>query len=392
MPYLTPANSIEELVALSRRYGSDPAYCLAGGGNTSLKTNDRLWVKSSGCALGEITSSGFAEMDRDALAGMIEAAYSDDVIQREAQFMERMMSARVEPARGQRPSVETLIHELIPRRFVVHTHPAKVNALTCSIGGEALAKSWLGPSVIWQPYVDPGVTLAQSLKSRLADAVAQPGPIVVLLENHGLIVAADTAQEVDQATAELVGQISNQLSSIAHQSFGGHAFSDASPCLGVHQQVAQQLLPDAVVVSERSGEIRELTGSEGGRAAALSGPLTPDQIVYCRSLPMWIDSPADTAAQAAAQWHAGLQSYEAEHGVKPWVVLLAGAGMIAMRESMGLADTTCDVYYDAARVYRYAAALGGVQPMALRDVDFIENWEVETYRRAVAVEQLSQTA
>ncbi|MBX2851743.1 MAG: class II aldolase/adducin family protein [Phycisphaeraceae bacterium] len=392
MPHLTPTNSMEELVALSRRYGSDPAYCLAGGGNTSLKSGDRLWVKASGCSLGEIAADGFVEMDRHALAGMLECVYSDDASDREAQFIERMMSARTEPAKGQRPSVETLIHELIPRRFVVHTHPAKVNALTCCVGGEALAQSWLGSSVIWQPYVDPGVTLAQSLKGRLANAEAQDGPIVVLLENHGLIVAADSAHEIDQATQALIDLIDRNGASIAAEGFDGQAFPDSSQCLDVHQRAAQQLFYGNVAVSERSDEIRALTGSEGGRAAALAGPLTPDQIVYCRAMPMWIDSPADTASEAKAQWHEGLERYEAEHGDKPWVVLLAGAGMVAIRESEGLAQTTCDVYCDAAQIYRYAGALGGVQPMAPRDVAFIENWEVESYRRAVAAGELSQSA
>lgn len=387
-----PINSISQLAAISRRYGADPAYCLAGGGNTSVKTEDRLWVKASGHALGQITPVGFVEMDRGALTHMLAAAYPDDVAEREAEFMAAMMSARVHPDLGQRPSVETLIHHLIPRRFVVHTHPTQVNALTCCVQGQALAQQWLDGSAIWQPYVDPGVTLAQSLSERLAQAGDKPGPVVVLLENHGLIVAADTTQEIEQATADLQQLLEGQLTLPSQSGFGGSAYADAQACLPTHRAAALEVLPDAVAVADHSEEIQALVGTAGGRSAALAGPLTPDQIVYCRSMPMWIDAPAPTQAQAQSQWIAGLEQYQADHGTKPWVVLLAGAGMITVREQAGLAQTTCDVYRDAARISHAAAALGGVQPMAQRDVDFIENWEVESYRRAVAAKALVGSA
>lgn len=387
-----PINSISQLVAISRRYGADPAYCLAGGGNTSVKTEDRLWVKASGHALGQIAPDGFVEMDRGALTRMLAATYADDVAEREAQFMAGMMSARVQPELGQRPSVETLIHHLIPRRFVVHTHPMRVNALTCCVQGQALAQQWLGGSAIWQPYVDPGVTLAQSLNDRLGQAGDKPGPIVVFLENHGLIVAGDSTQEIEQATVDLQGRLEGQVAKTGFDHFAGPTYADAQACLPAHRAAAFRVLPDVVAVSDQSEEIQALVGTEGGRAVALAGPLTPDQIVYCRSMPMWIDAPAATQAQAESQWIAGLEQYKADHGIRPWVVLLAGAGMITVREQAGLAQTTCDVYRDAARVSRCAAALGGVQPMAERDVDFIENWEVESYRRAVAAKAVAGTA
>ena len=56
---------LDELVELSNRYGSDPSFVLAGGGNTSFKTADELWVKGSGTALSSITNDGFVRMDRE---------------------------------------------------------------------------------------------------------------------------------------------------------------------------------------------------------------------------------------------------------------------------------------------------------------------------------------
>ena len=39
------------LAAMSNKYGADANFVLAGGGNTSYKSADRLWVKGSGTAL-----------------------------------------------------------------------------------------------------------------------------------------------------------------------------------------------------------------------------------------------------------------------------------------------------------------------------------------------------
>ena len=60
--------AIKALIEMSHRYGSDPEFVLAGGGNTSYKTEDMLYVKGSGTALATISESGFVKMDRKKLS------------------------------------------------------------------------------------------------------------------------------------------------------------------------------------------------------------------------------------------------------------------------------------------------------------------------------------
>ena len=69
---------IESLVAISRKYGSDPRFVIAGGGNTSYKNAEKLWVKASGHALATITEDGFAVLDRALLDPMKKKKYSSD--------------------------------------------------------------------------------------------------------------------------------------------------------------------------------------------------------------------------------------------------------------------------------------------------------------------------
>ena len=74
---------IEQLIEISQFYGRDSRYVIAGGGNTSYKNADRIWVKASGTSLATITENGFALLDRTKLRPMSEKKYSDDVALRE---------------------------------------------------------------------------------------------------------------------------------------------------------------------------------------------------------------------------------------------------------------------------------------------------------------------
>jgi len=105
---------LEALVKLSRFYGSDPEFVLAGGGNTSVKVGDRLFVKGSGHALATIPPEGFVEMDRKQLEVLLNSSLSIDRLKREAEFKAATMAARVHPEKNQRPSVEALLHHLMP--------------------------------------------------------------------------------------------------------------------------------------------------------------------------------------------------------------------------------------------------------------------------------------
>jgi rhamnose utilization protein RhaD (predicted bifunctional aldolase and dehydrogenase) len=129
--------------------------------------------------------------------------------------------------------------------------------------------------------------------------------------------------------------------------------------------------------------VRQLISNPGCLAAALAGPLTPDQIVYCRSVPLYFEAPATDLAGARAQWETKWAAYEREHGYEPWVALIAGAGLIAFRETQTLAGVTRAIYTDSAAVYGNATRLGGVGTLDPRQRRFIEEWEVEAYRRAV---------
>ena len=125
------------------------------------------------------------------------------------------MAARLRDEGDRRPSVECVFHALIPRRFVVHTHPTTVNALTCAIDGEAIARELFGrrgrcgcptpiPGCRW-----PGRSTAGGAPGR---EVGRAGTTeVTLLQNHGLIVAGDDPAAIVERSERVVGMIRELL-------------------------------------------------------------------------------------------------------------------------------------------------------------------------------------
>lgn len=86
--------SLTKITEISNKYGANPEFVLAGGGNTSYKDAKFLYVKGSGTTLANITESGFVKMNRKKLSAMFTKQYSEDAAEREAQVLEDMMDAR----------------------------------------------------------------------------------------------------------------------------------------------------------------------------------------------------------------------------------------------------------------------------------------------------------
>ena len=389
-------NLISDLIAISRHYGADPEFVLAGGGNTSVKTEDRLWVKGSGHALATIDAEGFVEMDRAALDDLLHSGLPEDPIEREAQFTTAIMAARRQPEKGQRPSVEVVLHHLLPCRLVVHSHATLVNMVTCSRDGESLARTLLGDQVLWIPYVDPGYILARTLHDALQEYEKRTGcgcPPVVLMQNHGLIVCSDTTEEIHRQTDQVISAIREHLATIPAENVFG-------PVAGLEDAAARQLInvigpalrgllaeDEAlkIVMFDDSPAVLALAGGEAGQDSAHGGPLIPDQIVYCKSFPLWFEPEADAAPPRIVEHlREAVRQHTSATRFAPNVVLVKGLGLFAAGDDCAGADTVRLVYTDAIKVMAGARRMGAVNPLTPREYGFIEDWEVEAYRRKVS--------
>jgi rhamnose utilization protein RhaD (predicted bifunctional aldolase and dehydrogenase)/NAD(P)-dependent dehydrogenase (short-subunit alcohol dehydrogenase family) len=397
-PAFDPSDTpMDQLVKLSRWLGSDPEFVIAGGGNTSLKTDDRLFVKASGTSLSSIDAGGFVEMARAPLGRLLEQDLDPDPDAREARFKQAILAARIYPDRGQRPSVECVLHNLIPRRFVVHAHTTLVNVIACCRGGEALAGEIFGERILWIPYVNPGFTLAKNLNRSLAEYAERTGrdsPSAVLLQNHGSIVCGETPDEVLENTDWVVQRVEEYLQGIPScDAFGPVRRIEpeqARAWINILGPALRALLADGerlkVAAFDDSDLVLSIAGGEQGRSAALGGPLTPDQIVYCQSFPLWFEPEAHEEATALiSRLSNAIGLHRRTKGLAPLVILVRGLGLFAAGDDFAQADTVRRVYTDAIKVMSGARRLGGICALGKQERDFIEQWEVEAYRRQVAV-------
>ena len=362
---------IEKLVAVSRKYGADSRFVIAGGGNTSYKDDRHLWVKASGHALATIDEDGFAVLDRSRLAPMGTRLYSTDVNEREAQVKEDLAQANL--TRDRRPSVETSLHDCMEYAYVVHLHPTLVNALMCSRKAQECCRE-LFPEALYIEYTDPGYTLFKKVYDRLQECKKTAGrqPQVIFLQNHGVFVGADTTEEIDAIYAGMMEKLEACVKALPEGE------SPVCDCV-------TEVIPAVRQVLSRGGRglktlritSNALTDWALEHADAVQTPFTPDIIVYCKSEYPVLEADAGKAEEL-------IEAFVARRGYTPKVLLMKGIGLVAIGDHAKNADIITEVFLDAVKVAYYAQSFGGEHGMEPAWIDFIDNWEVENYRRKVA--------
>lgn len=368
---------IDDLIAISRKFGQDSRFVIAGGGNTSYKDENRLWVKASGHALATITEDGFAVLDRTLLNEMGEKAYNEDTAIREEQVKNDLAVACV--TKDRRPSVETSLHNCMGFAFVVHLHPTLVNGLMCSANAEAVCGE-IFPEALYIEYTDPGYTLFKKVYDRINAYKAANGkePQVIFLQNHGIFVGGDTTAEIEGIYSEILGKLEAKVAALPE---GG---SEVSPTV-------TDVIPAIRQMLSRSGRgLKTLKVTKNalvdyfldGSREKIAAPFTPDIIVYCKSAYIFIDAESDE--EILKQAEEKIEAFATEKGYTPKVLLIKGVGLVAVGDNFKNAQIITDVFTDAMKVAFYAQSFGGEHPMEKAWIDFIDNWEVENYRRKVA--------
>jgi rhamnose utilization protein RhaD (predicted bifunctional aldolase and dehydrogenase)/NAD(P)-dependent dehydrogenase (short-subunit alcohol dehydrogenase family) len=386
---------MRDLVALSRRFGEDPEFARGGGGNISVKIEGILYIKPSGSSLAQLTAESTIALDIKTLMELLDGSAAGPAVGGTDEIMQVALSARVGARDARRPSVEFLFHALMPERIVLHTHPTTVNAITCSTHGAEITEKLFGSSVLWIPYINPGLPLARAIRDArrsYEQRVQAAAPRIMFLQNHGLIVAADTAAEIEAMSAQLVATIKAHLSSLPEMSWGEVErleTGDARAALRAVGPALRALLATGdrlrVVTFDDSPLAVSLAGSALGRELALVGPLTPDQIVYAGSFPLVAEAPKGaTPDQLVDGLSRAIADRAATEAGAPAVVLVPGLGLFAAGDSYAQADTVIQVCLDAATVSVDAHRLGGVRALSEAERGFIERWEAEAYRRGVA--------
>ncbi len=373
---------ISELIDISRFYGRDKDFVIAGGGNTSYKDEKTIWIKASGQSLADLTENGLVTLSRQKLQIISESIYSEDPATREEQVKTDILLSITDKDKTKRPSVETSLHEMIRYSYVVHLHPTRINGILCSRNARNLIHNIFGDAVVFLPYTDPGYTLFKKLTDEITSYRAKFNydPHIIFLENHGLFVSADTTREIKEIYSEIDLLIDKHLEPLP----------EINPL--PYNPLLNKALPAMrlLLAAGRPGVIRFRHNSliaeyyqNQQEFHKISLPLTPDIIVYCKTRYLYIEQ-VSSAEKILDSVRYQLPHFESEYGYKPKVLVIKDMGVFAFAESYASAETILDEYEDLIRISYYSSHSGGIKFLTPEQVSFIDQWEVENYRRKVA--------
>ena len=373
--------ALAALIEISHAAGGNRDYVQGGGGNTSVKSPDgkTMAIKASGTTLGAMNeAAGWVELDIDSVLSIFDVPGINDlpVDGREKTVLSYLRSAVVDgPAK--RPSVESSLHAMLGR-VVIHTHPSAVLALACGPGETALADLAGAdePPPLWVPYTDPGHTLAKAVQAAVADYKQVNGraPQVLVIENHGIFVAADSPAECIALHASWVSRCEEHFAKTAP------AVSPApehDPAI-IHKVMAfirraWRSKKDSPVFARRSADPELINAAlDTGIAATMAaGTLSPDQIVYTGAYSVY--------AKSVAEVPAALRGALSEPSW-PRVILVKGVGAFLVSDDPAKLNVIEETAAAAAKAVRLASGAGGAHNLADASARFIIGWDVEHYR------------
>jgi rhamnose utilization protein RhaD (predicted bifunctional aldolase and dehydrogenase)/NAD(P)-dependent dehydrogenase (short-subunit alcohol dehydrogenase family) len=374
-------------VYTSRLLGRDPSLVLHGGGNTSVKITESnllgqsqeiLYVKGSGWDLENIDIPGFAPVRMEHLIALAKLdSLSDPQMVNELRTHTILASA---PS----PSVEAILHAVLPYKYVDHTHADAIVTITNTADGPARIREIYGDSVVVLPYVMPGFDLARECARHFATE-AGPSTIGMVLLNHGIFSFGASARESYERMIELVNRAEQYLDSknawnlptIAQEPPGTVMRTEVAT---LRQRISQLAGAPMIVTTHSSDKALAFARHPELARIARQGPATPDHVIRTKRLPM-LGRDADSYVDA-------YKAYFAEHAPRaretktmldptPRVVLDPAWGVSTVGRSAKDAAIVSDIYDHTMDVILRAEALGGYQALPARDLFDMEYWDLE---------------
>lgn len=353
---------MQGFIQISKYAGMRNDLAQAGGGNTSVKPDDRVMlVKSSGFQLADVSEeNGYTKVDYRLIEEYFRKNITADErsVLTEAAGKELLAKAQIE---GGRASIETFLHA-VTGKYTLHSHPTLVNILTARAGGMDTLRT-LFPGAVFVPYRKPGAALAEAYYKRFREQQARGADgSVVFLANHGLVVSGDSAERVIDRTEEVLHKVAEYL----HISY--EAYANATKLWKVFSKIPG--LEDKIVYLSDNAFL-----SGGGAAGEVLQKETwnhafcPDCVVYGSKKPLFLPD-VFTAEDVI--------SFTEKNGIPAMVCYRERFYILA--ESVKKAQEIENVMSFAAQVQ--AANLShGMEYLSGGQQEELLNWDAEKYRR-----------
>ena len=396
-----------EITYGSRLVGADEALVLHGGGNTSIKGSSddawgepvpTLWVKGSGWDLATIEPAGFAPLRLEPVRRLAELSQLSDT------EMVNQLRIHLLDASAPNPSVEAILHALLPQRAVLHSHADAVLALTNTANGDARVRDLWGDRVVVVPYVMPGFDLARCCAAEWHEQ-AHDGTEAMVLLNHGIFTFGDTTRQAYDSMIDRISEAEQCLAEAGVPSFGetdtGAAGDRSTRRIGLTEVETVAELRAALTAAAgaplllravRDPRAEAFCARDDVASVARRGPATPDHVIRTKQFPL-VGRDVDAFAEG---YRAYFERNGARHdvdGSQATLTMLDPAPRVVLDPQLGLwtagrravdCDIAADIYLHTIDVINAAEALGGYVALSEADLFDVEYWELEQAKLARA--------
>ena len=374
-------NPLELRAYTSRLLGQSDDLVLHGGGNTSVKdtvTNvfgeaeDILHIKGSGHDLKTIGTEGFAPTRLATLQKLASLATLSDT-----DMVRELKCAQIDP-KAPTPSVEAILHAIIPHKYVDHTHADAVVTISNTQGGDEKIRQLYGDDVLVLPYVMPGFILAKQVfeATRSLDWSRCRG---IILLHHGVFTFHEDARQSYEDMIRLVTRAEEYIADhVTNDRHVDLVDFDALEFARLRRQVG------AMRGGPMVGRFRPLpvAGLDNVEDCGRRGPITPDHVLNTKRVPMWMTG---NHAADVDNFAAEYQNYFDTHA-SPGLTCLDLAPRWGIHKGKGVAtfgvngkrlQVCSDIVDHTAQAIAWGEQMGGWDALSERDIFELEYWELE---------------
>ena len=374
-------------VYTSRLLGQDSTLVLHGGGNTSVKISESnivgnqeeiLYVKGSGWDLEYIEAAGFSPVRMNHMLSLAKLdSLSDPQMVNE---LKTQLTNATSPA----PSVETILHAILPFKYVDHTHADAVVTITNTTAGEDRIREIYGDRVVIIPYVMPGFDLAKDVARIFSEQFTDKTEGMILM-NHGIFSFGGNAKESYDRMISLVNEAESYL--VRNNAWDINKLETHFSVKTIRNQVAE--LRQKISFTVGKPVLMSLTNSQLGLSfsnrkdvneIATRGPLTPDHVIRTKRIPMIgrdVNKYNEEYASYFSKNEMNAKARKIMLDSAPRVILDKEFGLCAVGKNMSEIGIISDIYEHTMESILRAEKLGGFQALPAKDIFDLEYWDLE---------------
>nr|WP_314094346.1 bifunctional aldolase/short-chain dehydrogenase [uncultured Shinella sp.] len=400
----------------TRLLGSVTQLVLHGGGNTSVKTTlidhdgtpvEVLCVKGSGWDMGKIEPAGLPALRLAPLKAMVsyETLSDDDMVMLQRRLL-------LDPA-APNPSVEAILHAILPFKHVDHTHANAIVALTNQPKGEAIIRD-LFPEMIIVPYVMPGFDLSKACLEAFSKRPDAPGMILL---KHGIFTWSDDPREAYENMIAAIDRAEKRIAEGEASPFGRFvakaeplaSVSDIAPILrgAIALPGPEEGRFRRFVLEHRANDrILDFCGAPNIADLVRRGNATPEHVIHIKRFGIALPAPqaneletwGEKVTAAVSAYISDYKAYFERNNVRcgggktmldpmPRVFYIEGIGLFAAGPTQKAARICADVAEATIEVIRGAEGIDRFEALSEEDLFDIEYWSLEQVKLAKQVEK-----